>query len=651
MIIELGHYALVLAFLVALVMVLPALLGPRMPAGARVAVQASVSVFWLATIALLGLLHAYMLSDFSVLNVVSNSNTMKPQAYKFAALWGNHEGSMLLWLWMMAGWTAAFARHCARKWDGADTAMIEKPVAVTALAVQGVSMAAFAAFILFTSNPFLRIYPAPPEGLDLNPILQDPLLVLHPPFLYLGVTGFSLVFAAALGALVHGRVTTQWAQQVRPWTVLAWSTLTLGIAMGSFWAYYELGWGGFWFWDPVENVSLLPWLAGAASIHSLRALERRQSLPGWTLFLAIIPFILTVMGTFLVRSGLLTSVHAFAADPARGLFLLILTVALAASAFALYALRAPRLAAGAPFGWLSRDCGVLVNNVFMTVALVTVLLGTLYPLIMAAAGLASVSVGAPYYIAVFTPMLLPFAVAMGVSPVLAWRATPQAMLRRALRLPVVATVVLALVILISPVPKNMAVWVGMLSGVWIVCVTLSDLLVKSDMLRRWRHVTASQWAMALAHVGFALMVMGATAATQWGSEQTVWMKPGQRISLAGNHVLMLGVESGIGRNYNSDRAILTVQPKADPANMTFMFPEKRYYPVQDMQTSESAIALHGFDIMHAVMGDQDEKDPSRWVVRFYYHPLVSWVFAGGLLMALGALASLARRRGVVGGGA
>lgn len=651
MIIELGHFALVLAVLVALVQALPAVLGPRPPAGHRFAVQASVSTFWLVSIALLALLHAYALSDFSVLTVAGNSNTMKPLAYKLAALWGNHEGSMLLWLWMMCGWCAVFAQRAARQQARADAAALETPVVTAALGVQGMMAAGFALFILLTSNPFLRLDPAPAEGLDLNPVLQDPLLVAHPPFLYAGVTGFALVFAAALAALLRGRVDAGFARALRPWTIAAWALLTCGISMGSFWAYYELGWGGFWFWDPVENVSLLPWLAGAALLHSLRALERRGALPVWTLLLALVPFILVVLGTFLVRSGLLTSVHAFAADPARGIFLLALTVALAAGALTLYAVRAPRMGGGVVFGWWSRDFAVLLNNVFMSVALVTVFLGTVYPIVLAALDVASVSVGAPYYIAVFTPLLLPFAAAMGLAPFLAWRATPLAVLRRAIRLPIIVTLAVLCMLAASPLPKTPAVWSGIGAGVWILSATLADLLNKTDMLRRWRMLTASQAAMTLAHAGFALLLIGATAATQWASQQTLWMKPGQHVAFAGNRVLLLGIESGLGRNYNTDRAIFTVQPANNPANMIFLMPEKRFYPVQEKLTSESAIALRGFDIMHAVMGDQDAKDPARWVIRLYYHPLVVLFFAGGVLMALGGAVSLLERRRAGGGGA
>lgn len=644
MIIELGHFALILAILVALLQVLPALLGARLPAGARLAVQASVSTFWLVSIALLALVHAYALSDFSVLNVATNSNTMKPLAYKLAAVWGNHEGSMLLWLWMMCGWCAAFAQWSARQWKKERVDAPERPVVVAALAVQGLITIGFSLFIVLTSNPFLRMAPAPREGIDLNPVLQDPLLVIHPPFLYMGVTGFALIFAYALAALLRGRVDAAFARHLRPWTMAAWVWLTCGIALGSFWAYYELGWGGFWFWDPVENISLLPWLAGLALVHSLRALERRNALPVWTLLLAILPFILAVMGTFLVRSGLLTSVHAFASDPARGVFLLALTVALAASALTLYALRAPKFANGAVFGWVSRDSAVLINNIFMSVALVTVFLGTTYPIIMTALDMASVSVGAPYYVAVFTPMLLPFAAAMGVSPLLAWRATPHAALRRMLRLPALVTVAALCVLLLSPLPKTLTVWIGMASGIWIISTTLADLLNKTSLLRRWRAITAAQGAMTVAHIGFALMIIGATAATQWASQQTVWLKPGQHIDFADNRVLMVGIESGVGRNYNVDRAIFTVQPADAPAHMIFLAPEKRFYPVQETLTSESAISVMGFDIMHAVMGDQDSKDPSRWVIRFYHHPLVTLFFAGGALMALGGAISLFDRR-------
>lgn len=645
MIIELGHYALVLALVLTLLQMAPALLGARLPGGVRLARQTAMSVFWLVSISILALLHAYALSDFSVLNVVQNSNTMKPWAYKLTALWGNHEGSMLLWLWMMTGWTALYAvaaRRAAR--DSADESVGANLFPTRVLAVQGALALGFAFFLLATSNPFLRLDPPAPEGLDLNPVLQDPLLILHPPFLYVGVTGFALVFSWAVAALWSGRAGRDFASGLRPWVLWPWAALTVGITLGSFWAYYELGWGGFWFWDPVENISLLPWLGGAALLHSLRAFERRGTLPGWTLLLALICFALAIFGTFLVRSGLLTSVHAFAADPARGVFLLMLVSLVTAGGLALYALRAPRLSPGAPFGWLSRDAAVLTNNVFMSVVCTTVFLGTVYPLLLSALDVAAVSVGTPYYVAVLAPMLLPFALAMGASPLLAWRRTPRAMLGRALRLPAVLTLVGLGVLLLAPVPKNFLVLVGLSSALWIIAATLCDLLDKTQQLRRWRAVTRAQAAMALGHIGFALMIAGATAATQWAQEETLWMKPGQRLRVAQHNLLLLGVETGIGRNYNSDRAVFSLQPVADPAAMRFLSPEKRWYPVQEKQTSESAMAFLGFNIFSVVLGDQDPQDASRWVVRIYYHPWVTFVFLGGLMMALGGgLAALDRK--------
>lgn len=632
MIIELGHFAVVLALMASLAQCA----SPWLPV--KFGRQAAFSAFWLFSIGFLALLHAYALSDFSVVNVAMNSHSLKPLVYKLSALWGNHEGSMLLWLWMMAGWTAAFAgaeRRQSRRRLSAPDAFARR-----VLAVQGALAAGFALFLLLASNPFLRIDPPLPEGMDLNPLLQDPLLAIHPPFLYLGITGFSLAFSLALAALWGGRVDGDFAAALRPWVLASFAALTAGITLGAFWAYYELGWGGFWFWDPVENLSLLPWLAGAALLHSLRAVERRGVLTGWTALLSLLTFILAVLGTFLVRSGLLTSVHAFAADPLRGVVLLGLATALTAAAFGVYALRAPKVPAGAPFGWISRDAGVLANNLFLSVAAVTVFLGTLYPVVLPVLGVEGVSVGAPYYTAVLAPLLPAFALAMGAAPFCAWRQTPRAALRRGLRLPVLLTVAGLLLLAGSAMPKTPLVFAGIGSGLWILAATLCDLLQKSDLLRRWRQITLPQMAMALGHAGFAVMLIGATAATQWKSEETLWMKPGQRQRLANHTILLLGVESGVGRNYNADRAIFSLQPVNDPAAMRFVMPEKRWYPAQEKQTSESALSFFGGDILYVVLGEQDTKDPSRWVVRLYYHPLVIWVFAGGAMIALGAALAL-----------
>ena len=645
MIVELGHFSVILALLVALLPAAAAFAGDGFAAGPRLARQASFSVFWLCSIGFLGLAYSYLLSDFSVINVASNSHSMKPLIYKFAAMWGNHEGSMLMWVWMLAGWGAAFAAHArtrARKRGHEDGP--QGLFATRVLAVQGLLVCAFALFLILTSNPFLRMDPPAPEGMDLNPLLQDPLLAIHPPFLYFGVSGFSLAFSFAVAALWGVRLPDDFAAELRPWVLTPWAGLTFGITLGSIWAYYELGWGGFWFWDPVENVSLLPWLAAAALLHSLRALERRHVLPGWTLLLAILCFILSVLGTFLVRSGLLTSVHAFASDPLRGVFLLAISVAAATASLTLYALRAPQTAAGAPFGWLSRDAAVLVNNLFMCVAVTTVFLGTVYPVLLSALGAQSVSVGAPYYAAVMTPLLLPFAAAMGVAPMLAWRQTPKAMLRRALQLPLLLTVFGLCVLLVLPVPKTPFTWVGMAAGFWILSATLFDLLAKSDMLRRWRQLTRAQCAMSLAHAGFGVLLVGITAATQWASADTIWMTPGSRANMGGQTLQMVAVESDVGRNYNVDRVIFSLQPHNDPANMRFVMPEKRWYPVQEKETSESALTFLGFDIFYAVLGDRDPKNPARWVVRLYYHPLIILVFAGGGMIALGGLLAAGTRR-------
>ena len=633
MVIELGHFALILALLVALLQTLAPWLGAwrGKTAWMQLGRQAAISTFWLTSISVLSLVHAYALSDFSVLNVASNSNTMKPMIYKLTGMWGNHEGSMLLWLWMLSLWGAWFARP---KPDSANL-----PFHARVLGTQGAIYAGFAAFVLLASSPFARLLPAAPEGLDLNPVLQDPLLIIHPPFLYAGAVGFSLAFSAAIAALAQGEIPRDLAQKLRPLVLLPWALLTIGITLGGFWAYYELGWGGFWFWDPVENVSLLPWLSGTALLHSLATLARRGALPGWTLLLAILTFLLVVMGAFLVRSGLLTSVHSFAADPLRGLFILSLFSVLAGSALTLYAVKTPRLPQGAVFGWLSRDAAILANNIFMATALTTVALGTLYPLVMAALDLPPLSVGAPYYMAVMMPLIIPFALLMGTATHLAWDKTPRHFYGP-LVLPLLAVV--AGVMFWATVDAralNPALLIGVGGGAWII------LSAAVDMWRKRNHLPLRYLAMQLAHIGFALLLIGATFSTQLKTEDTRWMQGGDKTAVAGQPLLLIGVESGLGRNFNTTRAIFSLVPASgDTDKARFLMPEKRWYPVSETATSETALAVQGLDVIYVVLGDEDKKTPGRFVVRIYHHPMVLLVFIGGGLMALGALVAAAKRR-------
>jgi cytochrome c-type biogenesis protein CcmF len=608
MITELGHFALILALAVALV---------RVMADLR---HAEAVIFALCVISFLSLTHAYVISDFSVLNVVRNSHTLKPMLYKISGVWGNHEGSMLLWILMLSGWGFFMQRYAG--------ALAEDAVKIAGR-VQAALVAAFTAFILLTSNPFLRLLPPAPEGMDLNPLLQDPGLAFHPPLLYAGYVGFSAAFSHAVAALWLRRVDRGFAAAIRPWVLAAWVFLTLGIALGSLWAYYELGWGGFWFWDPVENASLLPWLAGLALLHSAAVTATRGSLAGWTLFLSILSFSLALLGTFLVRSGVLTSVHSFAADPSRGIFILAILAAAVGGALLLYALRAPQLRAGVPFRPVSRETVLLLNNVFLFSFAATVFIGTLYPLFMAALEWGSVSVGAPYYKMVMLPMLFPFAFLLGAASYVPWRRGDTGKITARLLEPLVLAGFVFFLILFGVPALAVA---GFMAAAWIVAAALFDLKDKkiTRLSRRYAGMT-------LAHVGFAVMIAGVTGATQMGTEKILWMAAGDNVMVAGKKITFLGADMTLGKNYNADRGVFSV-------DNGFLTPERRWYPAAEKQTTETAIDWRGLNIFYVVLGDRDVKNPARWVVRVYHHPLLVLIFAGAGLMAAGGALSWSERR-------
>lgn len=631
MIIELGHYALVMALLFSLLQAVIPLRGAALGKQAWMLLgrQAAVSVFWLVTIGFLALLHAFSLSDLSVRVVAEHSHTMKPLLYKIAALWGHHEGSMLLWLWMLSFW-AALVAETGKHLPPAFKARV--------LSVLGMMSAGFCLFILATSNPFLRLDPPAPEGLDLNPVLQDPLLAAHPPVLYAGYVGFSVAFAFAAAALMEGRADRDFARAVRPWVLAAWGFMTAGIALGSFWAYYELGWGGFWFWDPVENASLMPWLAGLALLHSLVVLEKKGALANWSVFLSVAAFSLSLLGTFLVRSGVLTSVHAFASDPLRGIFILSLLALFTGGALLLYGFRAQSVAAGAPFGPASRESAMLFNNVFLMAFAVAVFTGTLYPVFLSALDLGAVSVGGPYYIAVLMPLLLPFAFLMGVSPRLPWTENVTPALARKYLPAAVAAAAMTAGVFVLPYPKTFILAAGSAAAFWIFFATVFDVAGKN-----LRTLTAGYWAMSLAHAGVAVLILGCVMATQGTFEKILWMKPADVIEVPGGRVALLAVETGIGQNYNLTRGVFSFAP--DGGEAVILAPEKRWYPAAEKETSEAALLRRGADILYVVLGDEDEKDAARRVVRVYHHPLVLLVFAGAAMMAAGAVIGLFGRKG------
>ncbi|MFM2129105.1 MAG: hypothetical protein RL477_651, partial [Pseudomonadota bacterium] len=538
MINEAGHFALIVATLIAAYQCVVPLIGAARGDGRLMnsGRAAAIAQFVFVAAAFFGLMHAFAVSDFSVVNVAQNSHSAKPMLYKVAGVWGNHEGSMLLWVLILALFGAAVAAF-GRNLPPALRARV--------LAVQGMIGFAFLLFILATSNPFLRADPAPVDGRGLNPILQDPGLAFHPPFLYLGYVGFSVAFAFAVAALIEGRVDAAWARWVRPWTLAAWCALTLGIALGSWWAYYELGWGGFWFWDPVENASFMPWLAGTALLHSAIVVEKRDALKSWTILLAILTFILALMGTFLVRSGVLTSVHTFASDPGRGLFILALLLLAAGGSLGLYAWRAPALRTGGLFAPVSREGGLVLNNLLLATATATVLLGTLYPLILEALDAGKVSVGAPYFNLTFVPIMAPLIAAMGVGPMLAWkRGDLMGVLARLRAAAIVTGLVISAAILLNKGPLMAVLGLGL--ACWLFTGALTELAERVRLFRApWResasrlvHLPRAAVGMTVAHAAMAMIVLGITASASWQSERVLVMAPGDAVEIAGYRVAL-----------------------------------------------------------------------------------------------------------------
>jgi cytochrome c-type biogenesis protein CcmF len=605
----------------------------------QVAEPAALAQFALVAFAFLALMHAYVTSDFSVENVWANSHTAKPMLYKVSGVWGNHEGSMLLWVLILALFGAAVDLFGAN---------LPPTLRANVLAAQAGIAVAFLLFIIFSSNPFLRI-PPQIEGRGLNPILQDPALSFHPPFLYAGYVGLSTAFSFAIAALVEGRTDAAWARWVRPWTLAAWVCLTLGIAMGSWWAYYELGWGGWWFWDPVENASFMPWLAATALLHSALVMEKREALKVWTILLAILAFSLSLMGTFLVRSGVLTSVHAFAVDPRRGIFILTILVVLIGGSLALYALRAPRLQQGGLFAPISREGALVLNNVLLTIACATVLIGTLYPLALESLTGAKISVGPPYFNLTFVPLMLPLLLAIPVGPFLAWkRGDLLGAMQRLLAAGLAGAFALFLALALMWRGPWMAPF-GIALGAWIVAGALAEWATRvrlfaagrDEVWRRARSLPRSAYGTTLAHAGIGLLVLGIVATTAWQSESIVSLKPGERLEIAGYQLTFRGVTPGRGPNYVEQVGTISVTRGGTP--VTELAPAKRLYDAPRQGTTEAGIYAAWTGDLYVVLGDE-LKDGSGWVVRAYFNPLVRLIWIGCLVMAIGGACSLSDRR-------
>ena len=635
---ELGHFALILAFVVATIQGVVPLLGAwrRIPAWTAVAVSAARAQFLLIGVSYLCLTHLFIVSDFSFTYVAQNSNTALPLFYKISAVWGAHEGSMLLWAAILAGWGFAVATLSASLPD----TFRARVLAVVALVSVG-----FHLFMLLTSNPFERLLPAPPEGRDLNPLLQDPGMVAHPPLLYMGYVGLVVPFAFAVAALLEGRIDLAWTRWTRPWTTVAWVFLTSGIMLGSWWAYSELGWGGWWFWDPVENASFMPWLVATALIHSLAVTEQRGAFRAWTLLLAIFGFSLSLLGTFLVRSGVLVSVHAFATDPARGVFILAFLGLVIGSALGLYAWRAARLAGGGSFEPCSRETFLLANNVLLVATSGTVLLGTLYPLLIDALDQGKISVGPPYFNAVFVPLMLPLAALLGFAPLARWKGDEWRRLVLKFRMPL-AVVVLVSVGLAIGTPASWAMAAGTGFALWIAAGAVLGL---RDRLRHRRGGGSLRRAlgrgftgMTLAHLGAAVFIAGVTWTTGAGMERDVRLAPGESAALAGYSFRFEGVSGRLGPNYRALRGTLHVSRDGEP--VAVLHPEKRTYISQAQPMTEAAVDAGFTRDLYVALGEPIEDTDGAWTMQLQYKPLVRWIWLGPIMMAIGGLLAASDRR-------
>ncbi|ANK99886.1 heme lyase CcmF/NrfE family subunit [Rhizobium sp. N621] len=641
MIIEIGHYALVLALATALIVSIVPVIGARRHDRAMmdVASVGSLVMFALVAFAFAVLTYAHVVSDFSVENVWENSHSLVPLIYKYSGVWGNHEGSMMLWLLILALFSALVAIFGAN---------LPETLKANVLAVQAWISLAFTLFILLTSNPFLRLDPAPAEGRDLNPVLQDIGLAIHPPLLYLGYVGFSVCFSFAVAALLEGRIDAAWARWVRPWTLAAWTCLTLGIAMGSYWAYYELGWGGWWFWDPVENASFMPWLAGTALLHSALVMEKREALKIWTVLLAILTFSLSLMGTFLVRSGVLTSVHAFASDPTRGVFILSILLIFIGGALSLFALRAPKLAAGGLFAPISREGALVLNNLILTVACGTVLTGTLYPLLLETITGDKISVGPPFFNLTFGLLMAPLLVIVPFGPLLAWKRGD--LLGALQRLYLVAALAFATALVFFYLQHGGPVLsvLGLAAGLFLILGAIADLWYRAGIGKlagsvAWRRLSGlprSAFGTALAHAGLGVSVLGIVAVTTFQSEHVVEMKPGQTVEAGGYSLAFDGMRAGRGPNYTEERGHFTIRRAG--VTIADTWSAKRLYTARQMPTTEAGILIFGLSQLYVSLGDAT-KDGGI-VVRIWWKPFILCIWGGALIMAAGGCVSLSDRR-------
>ncbi len=640
MIAEIGNFSVMLALCLALVLGTLPLAGAA--TGRRrwmaVARPAAGGQFALLCLAFVCLAHGFAVNDFSVAYVAANSNLNLPLHFRIAATWGAHEGSLLLWVVILALWTFAVALFSRQ---------LPQETVARVLGVMGLISVGFLSFLLFTSNPFERMLPAPPDGRDLNPLLQDFGMIIHPPLLYMGYVGFSVAFAFAIAALLEGRLDSAWARWSRPWTTVAWMFLTLGIFMGSFWAYYELGWGGWWFWDAVENASFMPWLVGTALIHSLAVTEKRGSFRNWTVLLAIVTFSLSLLGTFLVRSGVLTSVHAFATDPARGAYILAFLAIVIGGSLFLYAWRAPSVGLGGAFAPMSRESTLLMNNVLLLVAAGTVFLGTLYPLFLDALNLGKISVGPPYFEAVFVPLMAPVLLLMAIAPFVRWKQASLPELARRLRWVALAAIAIGLLAAAASGAASPMVVLGLTLASWILLATASHLVERlrhapagTPLVKRMRSQPRSYWAMLVAHAGIGVFVIGVTLVKGMESGEDVRMQQGDTASIGDYQFRLTGIEEVRGANYVAAQAAFEVTRDGRP--VATMAPQKRLYMEQEMPMTEAAIHRSLTRDLYVSLGEAIDRQ--TWIVRIQIKPFIGWIWAGCLIMAFGGLLAASDRR-------
>lgn len=637
---ELGHIALVIALAFALCLSVIPLLGVHSGQQKLMSYAKPLTsgMFVFTTISIAILAYSFVVDDFSIKYIASHSNTHLPYYFKISAVWGGHEGSLLLWVFSLTAWTMAVAKFSKD---------IEQEFIARVLSIMGMIAVGFIAFTLLTSNPFERLWPnVPIEGRDLNPLLQDVGLIIHPPLLYLGYVGFAVAFAFAVAALMSGKMDAAWARWSRPWTIGAWMFLTLGIALGSWWAYYELGWGGWWFWDPVENASFMPWLIGTALIHSLAVTEKRGTFRNWTVLLAIFAFSLSLLGTFLVRSGVITSVHSFAADPSRGVFILVILAITVGGSLTLYAFRASNVASFSRFALYSRETALLLCNIILVIAASTVLLGTLYPLLVDALGYGKISVGPPYFNAVFVPIMSFLFIIMGIGPLIRWKKAKKGELRKQLVKPSIFSIAFGVLFpIVYGGEFDALVAMGMTLASWVFLVVVKDLLNQfANKSNQRSTLSLSHWGMTVAHAGIAVTIVGVTLVSSYESETNVRMALNERVEISGYQIEFNGIKHVEGPNYSAEQGQINVYRNDE--FVTLLKPERRAYRVQTMGMTEAGIDGGLFRDIYVALGDplDDQQGQGAWAIRVHYKPFVRWIWLGALFMALGGVLAILDKR-------